>query len=128
MREFFRHPSLAEARRVAREDWRIWGRFLAFIVVIGFAAYSVLNVRDLTTELRSSIIESCEVNGNTQRRILRHKIRKEIRDNQHLPPKLNIGLSRAELEILIARETRAREREISELAPIDCEGQYNSGG
>lgn len=94
-------------RRLARENRHLTERVLA-----------------LQHETTEGLIEGCAKNGNTVRRILRHRIHREVAQSAKIAPELFPQFPPDRLEALIGRSNERALREAQELHPIDCHAQY----
>lgn len=75
--------------------------------------------------LQAGLIESCENNGNTLRKVVQKRIHKEInQSNTPLLERLFPQISPEELGRLVARQNAERHQELTEIKPVDCAAQY----
>lgn len=99
---------------------------LVAIAVAGFyfGYKEVRKLDQLASTTQAGLIESCEINGNSTRRIKRAELKEEVLESHALPATYFPGIPPALFHRLIKEKNEKRWARFRQSKPINCVQQY----
>lgn len=76
--------------------------------------------------IQASLVESCQRNGNSQRKALRQQLHEEITEAENTPPDVlkAFNLSPQRIEELVAESAEKKKARLKRFAAVNCRDQF----